>query len=71
MEPYHQIYEVDPGAREGMARMLGWLTARNGDSHPPCYLYVGNQLEGNALHTISDLLEKLPLNSPLSESASP
>jgi uncharacterized protein YecE (DUF72 family) len=59
MEPYHHIYEIDPAAREGMARMLGWLTARNGNDHLPAYLYVGNQLEGNALHTIADVLEGL------------
>ncbi len=61
MEPYHQIFEIDSAAREGLARMLSWLTARKAGQHRPAYLYVGNQLEGNALHTIADVLEGLSM----------
>lgn len=59
MEPYNHIFEIDSAAREGLARMLSWLTARDAGEHPPAYLYVGNQLEGNALHTIADVIEGL------------
>lgn len=53
-EPFHQLREIDPEAREAMARLLG--AAMAGDGARPTYLYVGNELEGNALHTISDVL---------------
>lgn len=33
--------------------------AIHGDGHQSTFLYVGNELEGNALHTISDVLEVL------------
>lgn len=53
-EPFHQLREIDPGAREAMSRLL--VGAMAGDGSRPTYLYVGNELEGNALHTISDVL---------------
>jgi uncharacterized protein YecE (DUF72 family) len=53
-EPFHQLREIDPGAREAMARLLAGAIA--GDGSRRTYLYVGNELEGNALHTISDVL---------------
>ena len=53
-EPFHQLREVDPPAREAMARLL--QAAMNRRDGAPAYLYVGNELEGNALHTISDVL---------------
>ncbi len=53
-EPFHQLREIDPGARESMTRLLAAAAA--GDGSRPLYLYVGNELEGNALHTISDVL---------------
>ena len=56
-EPYHQLREIDPEAREAMGRILRDAMARPGES--PTYLYVGNELEGNALHTISDVLGEL------------
>lgn len=53
-EPFHQLREIDPSAREAMARLLhAGMDRRDG---APSYLYVGNELEGNALHTISDVL---------------
>jgi len=56
-EPYHQLREIDPEAREAMGRMLRSAMSRQGEK--PTYLYVGNELEGNALHTISDVLGEL------------
>lgn len=53
-EPFHQLREIDPEAREAMRRLLAH--AMSGDGSRPTYLYVGNELEGNALHTISDVL---------------
>ncbi|HRQ89850.1 MAG TPA: DUF72 domain-containing protein [Bacteroidia bacterium] len=53
-EPYHQLREIDPEAREAMGRILRKGIA--GDGGRPTYFYVGNELEGNALHTISDVL---------------
>jgi hypothetical protein len=53
-EPYHQIKEIDPDARASMRRILAH--ARQSGPELPTYLYVGNELEGNALHTISDVL---------------
>jgi uncharacterized protein YecE (DUF72 family) len=53
-EPFHQLREIDPAAREAMARLL--RSAMNRGDGTPSYLYVGNELEGNALHTISDVL---------------
>lgn len=57
--PFHQLREIDPEAREAMARLLREVIA-----HPRgrrSYLYVGNELEGNALHTISDVLAELEI----------
>lgn len=61
--PYHQLREIDPEAREAMRRLLGEAMA--GDGKKPTYLYVGNELEGNALHTISDVLGVLQDGFPL------
>ena len=55
-EPYHQLREIDPGARKVLGRLLRDAASRRGER--PTYLYVGNELEGNALHTISDVLEE-------------
>ncbi len=53
-EPFHQLREVDPMAREALVRLLqAGQTGREGVSS---FFYVGNELEGNALHTISDVL---------------
>lgn len=54
--PYHQLREIDPGARASMARLMHHAIAAGGVDRPT-YLYVGNELEGNALHTIADVLE--------------
>lgn len=53
-DPFHQLKEIDPAARESMGRIL--RHAMHGASKRPTFLYVGNELEGNALHTISDVL---------------
>ena len=55
--PYHQLREVDPGARQAMIRLLHEGMARSGGRRT--YLYVGNELEGNALHTIADVFADL------------
>jgi hypothetical protein len=39
-----------------MERILRHALA--GDGSTPTYLYVGNELEGNALHSIADVLER-------------
>nr|MBP6785176.1 hypothetical protein [Verrucomicrobiales bacterium] len=52
--PFHQLKEIDPGARESMGRIL--RHSKHGGGANPSFLYVGNELEGNALHTISDVL---------------
>lgn len=53
-EPFHQLREIDPAARESMGRLLNAAAAA---AEPrPHFLYVGNELEGNALHTLSDVL---------------
>ncbi|MDG2123791.1 MAG: DUF72 domain-containing protein [Verrucomicrobiales bacterium] len=53
--PYHQLKEVDPSARQSLARLIHTLTTRPKNA-PPAYLYIGNALEGNALHTIANVL---------------
>ncbi len=59
-DPFHQLREIDPGARESMVRIL--RHAMHGDTRGrPTYLYVGNELEGNALHTFSDVLETVAM----------
>lgn len=55
-EPFHQLREIDPEAREAM-RLLIEAGKADGPERP-AYLYVGNELEGNALHTIADVLER-------------
>jgi hypothetical protein len=55
-EPFHQLREIDPEAREAMRLLIG--AGKTGDGSRPSYLYVGNELEGNALHTLADVLEQ-------------
>lgn len=55
-EPFHQLREIDLGAREALGRLLAYQMGRS-EKASPGFLYVGNELEGNALHTISDLLD--------------
>jgi len=52
--PFNQIHEIDPGAREALKALVHDLESQ--PSAQPSYLYVGNHLEGNALHTIADIL---------------
>lgn len=59
-EPFHRLHEVDPGAREAMTRIIRASIASGGER--PAFLYVGNELEGNALHAIADVLESVALD---------
>ena len=54
-QPYNRLREIDSGARESMAFLIDSVKA--GPRSQPSYIYVGNDLEGNALHTIADVLE--------------
>ncbi|MBL9152502.1 MAG: DUF72 domain-containing protein [Verrucomicrobiales bacterium] len=56
-EPFHQIREIDPEARESMRRLI--RCRQTGRCAGPLYLYVGNEWEGNALHSIADVIESL------------
>ncbi|MCB1066455.1 MAG: DUF72 domain-containing protein [Verrucomicrobiae bacterium] len=58
-EPFHQLRELDPVARESMVRII--RHAIHGAESKPSFLYVGNELEGNALHTFADVLETVAL----------
>ena len=53
--PYNRLREIDPGARESMAYLIESVKAK--PQSQPSYIYVGNDLEGNALHTLADVLE--------------
>lgn len=53
MPPYSRIYEIDPDAREGFQQLL----AAAERTEQPSFIYVGNELEGCALHTIADAVE--------------
>ncbi|NOX99139.1 MAG: DUF72 domain-containing protein [Verrucomicrobia bacterium] len=57
MQPYSRIYEIDPNSRESLTRMINYLTSRKERAEKPSFIYIGNQLEGNALHTLADVLE--------------
>jgi len=60
MTPFSRIYEVDPEARGALRELLHFLTTSRRSDQPdqPSYLYIGNELEGCALHTIADALEE-------------
>ena len=60
-EPFHQLREIDPDARESMAAILRHAVCAE-ESDIPTFLYMGNELEGNALHTLSDVMETLALD---------
>ena len=55
-EPFNRICEIDPSARESFPRLI---EAALRDPARRAFVYIGNDLEGNALHTIADVLEKL------------
>lgn len=57
MAPYNRIYEVDPSSRESLATTLNYLISDKERIEKPSFIYIGNQLEGNALHTLADVLE--------------
>jgi uncharacterized protein YecE (DUF72 family) len=52
--PYNQMKEIDPVARGSARDMIEFAQSIQGSG--PVFLYIGNLLEGNALHTISDVL---------------
>lgn len=54
-EPFHQLREIDPGARRTLIDLV--RGAMGDPDRGPVFLYVGNELEGNALHTVADVLE--------------
>ncbi len=56
-EPFNQLKEIDPVARETLQHMLASASSRSAPNR--AYIYIGNLLEGNALHTISDALGKV------------
>lgn len=57
-EPFHQLREIDPDARESLVGLIrGAMAGNSAEKAKPHYLYVGNELEGNALHTIADVIE--------------
>ena len=55
--PYNQLKEIDQAARDSLRQMIDHTVASSGGG--AAYLYVGNMLEGNALHTLSDALKDL------------
>lgn len=59
MAPYNRIYEIDSSSRSSLTRILSHLIARKERAEKPSFIYIGNQLEGNALHTIADVLERV------------
>ncbi len=54
--PYHQIHELDADARKAMIEMFAKAGRKALPNGQPSYLFVGNHLEGNALHTLSDVM---------------
>ncbi len=54
-EPYNQLKEIDPVARETIRLMIDHAISTPADQ--PTFIHIGNMLEGNALHTISDVLK--------------
>lgn len=57
MKPYSRLHEVDPASRQAFVELLRWATRPGRETDPPSYLYLGNELEGCALHTLADVLE--------------
>jgi uncharacterized protein YecE (DUF72 family) len=55
--PFNQLREIDPVARQAMQHFIE--LAKSTPVENPAYLYVGNLLEGNALHTLSDVLHQV------------
>ena len=53
--PYNRLQEIDPDARKSMGALIE--SVKRTWRSQPSYLYVGNDLEGNALHTLADVLE--------------
>lgn len=54
MQPYSRILQIDPSARTALQQLLN-----DGEqSDEPSFIYIGNELEGSALHTIADAVER-------------
>lgn len=58
MKPYSRLHELAPPSREAFAALLGHLTRPGRSTRRPSYLYLGNELEGCALHTLADVVEE-------------
>lgn len=57
MKPFSRLYEVDPVSREAFIALLDHLTRSDHVPTRRSHLFLGNELEGCALHTIADILE--------------
>lgn len=57
-EPFNRLQEIDIDARQAMVELARHAIDAD-NTKPPGFIYVGNDLEGNALHTLSDLLETI------------
>jgi hypothetical protein len=53
-QPYDQTKEVNPEARKAGA---GLIVEGNAEPRRKTYIYVNNRLEGNALETLSAMLD--------------
>ena len=57
MKPFSRLYEVDPVSRESFIALLDHLTRPDHVPTRRSHLFLGNELEGCALHTFADVLE--------------
>lgn len=57
-EPFNRLQEIDTDARQAMVELARHAIDAD-TTKKPGFIYVGNDLEGNALHTLSDLLETI------------
>jgi hypothetical protein len=55
-QPYDKTQEVNAEARKAGAGLI--VEGERFESHRKTYIYVNNRLEGNALETISAMLEQ-------------
>jgi hypothetical protein len=53
--PYEKIQEPQPAVRAAVAELI--RSRQTGPQKRPTYVYVNNRLEGNALGTITAILE--------------
>ena len=57
-EPFNRLQEIDFDARESMIRLAQAAIEKAGNTSAN-FIYTSNDLEGNALHTISDVVESV------------